>query len=375
MDQRSSENATTLPGRYYCAADVFERETEQIFREQWLCVATASRIPETGDWVRVELEGDSILVIRGDDGRIQAFHNMCRHRGTRLCAEAGGHFKKFVVCPYHAWAYGLDGSLARAPHMEGVECFNQEELGLVEIPTTLWEGQVFVNLGENPSPFETLLPALINKFTRWDLPHLSSVHNTTYEIEANWKLVIQNYSECYHCPALHPQLNRLTPFRDSSNDLTEGNVLGGPMHLSKNAHSMTMSGQTCGLPLGDLAGEELRDVHYYVLFPNMFLSLMPDYALVHRIHRLGVTRTRIECEWLFRTEAVQATGFNPSDAIEFWDVTNRQDWEVSEESQKGIGSRAYRPGPYSNFESMIAELDRTYLAQLAESTGEAQNDC
>ena len=371
MDHRSSQNARTLPGHYYGSPEVHERESERIFRSEWLCVATAARIPKTGDWVRVELEGDSLLIIRGEGGTIQAFHNMCRHRGTRLCSEAEGHFKKFAICPYHAWAYGLDGSLARAPHMEGVDCFNQDELGLISVSTTEWEGQVFVNFSEQPVPFDQALASLIGKFTRWELPDLVPVHSTVYEIEVNWKLVIQNYSECYHCPALHPQLNRLTPFRDASNDLTEGNVLGGPMHLSKNAFSMTMSGRTCGLPLGDLAGPELRDVHYYVIFPNMFLSLMPDYALVHRIHRLGPTRSRIECEWLFRRESTEQPGFDPSDAIEFWDVTNRQDWAISEESQKGIASSAYRPGPYSNLESMIAELDRTYLRQLGETLDDA----
>ena len=368
MTTRSTHNARTLAAKYYLSEDIYQQESEHIFEKSWLCIGSSASVSEPGSWFRVELEGESIIVNRDQEGTLHAFYNVCSHRGTRLCSEESGRFSKYIVCPYHAWSYGLDGSLAAAPHMDDVPCFNRDELSLVKIAFKEWEGQIWVNFAENPEPFEQALAPLIGKFTRWRIPELKPVHKTVYEVDANWKLILQNYSECYHCPALHPQLNRLTPFRDASNDLDEGKVLGGPMHLSKNAHSMTMSGQVCGTPLGDLAGKDLRDVHYYVIFPCMFLSLMPDYALVHRIARLGPTRSRVECEWLFQPDAVAAENFDPSDAIEFWDVTNRQDWAISIESQRGIASRAYRPAPYSNLESMIAALDRTYLKEIGDST-------
>ncbi len=176
--------------------------------------------------------------------------------------------------------------------------------------------------------------------------------------------MVENYSECYHCPTLHPQLNRLTPFRDSTNDLEDGPFLGGPMRLTGDSQSMTMTGRSCASPLGSVAGEDLRLVYYYTVFPNMLLSLFPDYALVHRLERRAVDQTRIVCDWLFHPEAMHQPGFDPSDAIEFWSVTNTQDWQVSEMSHRGIASRAYVPGPYAELESMIAAWDREYLRAL-----------
>jgi Rieske 2Fe-2S family protein len=368
MNTRANHGAKTLEGKYYGSEEIHQLETGRIFQRCWLCIGSGARVAEPGSWFRVEIEGESLIVTRDREGALHVFYNVCRHRGTRLCSEECGKFGKYVVCPYHAWSYALDGSLAAAPHMDGVPSFDREELGLNKIAFVEWEGQILVNFAEDPEPFEEALAPLVEKFTRWQLPDLRPVHRTVYEIDANWKLILQNYSECYHCPSLHPQLNKLTPYRDASNDLTEGRVLGGPMHLSKGHESMTMSGKSCGASLGDLEGDELRDVHYYVIFPNMFLSLMPDYVLVHRIFRLGPTRSRVECEWFFRPEAIEAEGFDPSDSIEFWDTTNRQDWAISEESQLGIGSRAYRPGPYSNLENMIVSLDRTYLHELGSGT-------
>lgn len=364
MTMRPNQGSLTLEAEYYSSGKIHERETERIFQRCWLCIGSSARIWEPGSWFRVEIEGESLIATRDREGVLHVFYNVCRHRGTRLCSAEEGMFGKYVVCPYHAWSYSLDGSLAAAPHMDDAPCFERKEFGLVEIAFVEWEGQILVNFAEHPEPFEEALAPLIDKFTRWGLPDLRPVHRTVYEIRANWKLILQNYSECYHCPSLHPQLNKLTPYRDASNDLTEGRVLGGPMHLVKGCESVTISGRMCGTSLGDLVGDDLRHVHYYVIFPNMFLSLMPDYALVHRIFRLGPTSSRIECEWLFTPEAIGRGDFDPSDAIEFWDTTNRQDWSISEESQLGIGSRAYRPAPYSSLESMVASLDQTYLREL-----------
>ena len=194
---------------------------------------------------------------------------------------------------------------------------------------------------------------------------LRSVHQTVYDVDANWKLFFQNYSECYHCPNVHPQLNRLTPYRDSFNDLPEGPFLGGPMKLAAGAGgSMTMSGRACAAPLAGLSDTDLELIYYYTVFPSMFLSLHPDYVLIHRAEPRRHDRTRVFCDWYFHPTAIAEPGFDPSDAIEFWDVTNRQDWELCTISQQGIGSRAYRPGPYAALESQLAAFDREYLAAL-----------
>jgi len=229
----------------------------------------------------------------------------------------------------------------------------------------VWEGGIFINLAEEPEPFEKAFKPLIGKFEQWHMSELAIAHRLVYEMGANWKLIFQNYSECYHCPNLHPQLNRLTPFRNSANDLEEGPFLGGPMKFAQDFESMTMSGRRCAAPLGGISGEDLRLVYYYTIFPNMLLSLHPDYVLIHQIHRQSPTHTRIVCDWLFHPDAIAKPDFDASDAIKFWNTTNKQDWQVSELSQQGIASQVYSPGPYSELESMIADWDRHYLETLS----------
>ena len=364
MATRSAGGARTLAGDCYTSDAIFDAETELIFLTRWQYAGRTSSLAAPGSYFLFEVDTESVIVVRGEDGEIRAFHNVCRHRGTRLCGEAEGKFSRSIQCPYHAWTYALDGRLIGAPAMDEVEGFRMEEYPLHPVAAAEWEGCVFVSLDPNAEPFERAFAPLAGKFTRWQLAELEIAHRITYDVAANWKLIFQNYSECYHCPVLHPQLNRLTPFRDAWNDLDEGPFLGGPMRMSIEGGSMTMSGQRCAPPLGELAGEDLSLVQYYTIFPNLLLSLHPDYVLMHRIERLAVDRTRIVCDWLFHPDAVAAEDFDPSGAIEFWNMTNEQDWRVSERSQQGISSRVYTPGPYSALESMIAAWDREYLRAL-----------
>ncbi|MDH3734346.1 MAG: aromatic ring-hydroxylating dioxygenase subunit alpha [Gemmatimonadota bacterium] len=363
MTTRTAAGARTLERKYYASKEVFDAETERILLRRWLYAGRGSSLSR-GDYFLFEVDAESVIVLRDGDDRIQAFHNVCRHRGTRLTDVPEGSFSKSIQCPYHAWTYGLDGALIGAPFMDEVDGFCAEDYPLHSVAVSEWEGGIFVNLDPDAEPFESAFGTLIGKFDRWHWGELDLAHRIVYEIDANWKLVFQNYSECYHCPSLHPQLNRLTPFRNAWNDLEEGPFLGGPMRMSIEGGSMTMSGQRCAAPLPGIDGEDLNLVQYYTIFPNLLLSLHPDYVLVHRIERLAVDRTRIVCDWLFHPEAMAAQDFDPSDAIEFWNTTNKQDWQVSELSQKGIASRAYRPGPYSELESAIAAWDREYLRAL-----------
>jgi Rieske 2Fe-2S family protein len=359
---RSSHGARTLPGEYYTSQGVYDTETERIFGRSWICVGVATSIPEAGDYFLAEVEGESVIVVRDRDGGVRAFYNVCRHRGTRLCSDENGCFSKYIVCPYHSWAYDLSGDLVTAPNMDDVEGFDPATLPLHALATTVWEGLVFVNLDCDATPFDVAYPSLTGRFTRWGLPELEPVHRIVYEVEANWKLLFQNYSECYHCPTLHPALNKLTPYRGTSNDLDEGPLLGGPMKLADGVSSMTTSGRACAAPFPGLEDEDLQLAYYYTLFPSVFLSLLPDYVLIHRLVRRGPTRTTVVCDWLFDAGAETKTPeVDPSGAIEFWDLTNKQDWGIVEQSQAGFASRAYVPGPYSNLESLLAAFDREYL--------------
>ncbi|MEE8584632.1 MAG: aromatic ring-hydroxylating dioxygenase subunit alpha [Acidobacteriota bacterium] len=364
MKARSANAAKSLPGRYYASKVIFAQEAERIFACRWLYAGRKEGLPEKGSFFLRAVEGESILLLRDQQGAARAFYNLCRHRGTRLCQQSEGRFSHSIQCPYHAWTYDLQGSLTGAPNMKGVEGFEAEDYPLIPVALQEWEGFLFLSFAAHPQPLSQSYAAVWSKFKDWGLEKLQVAHRIEYRVEANWKLIFQNYSECYHCPTVHPLLNQLTPYRDSSNDLEEGPILGGPMALRGPGCSMTLDGRSCAPPLGTLSDRDQGLVFYYTFFPNLLLSLHPDYVLVHRLERLEPAATRVVCEWLFDPQAMSQPGFDPSPAIEFWDRTNRQDWQVCELSQLGVGSRAYSPGPYADLESILAALDREYLRAM-----------
>ena len=373
MKPRSSHGQHTLPRDYFVSPEVWESEQERIFGRSWLLAGHLSQLREAGSYFVHEVGRESVLVVRDREGAVRAFHNHCRHRGTRLCTEHQGTLGTAIQCPYHAWTYGLDGALRAAPNMQGVPGFDRADYPLRPVALATWEGFVFVNLAAEPMPFAAALPALQSRFGHWRLVELAAVHQTVYEVEANWKLFFHNYSECYHCPNVHPHLNKLTPYRNTENDLDEGPVLGGPMWMSNPDGSMTMHGERCAAPFAGLSDEERGRVYYYTLFPGAFLSLHPDYVLVHRAQPLAIDRTRILCDWYFHPDAVATPGFDPQPAIDFWDLTNRQDWELCTNASKGVVSRAWEPGPYADLESQLAAFDRQYLRTLAAEEAATQS--
>ncbi len=359
--------ARTLPQRYFVSQELFSAEREQIFAQQWICVGHQGQLAKAGDYFIQEVAGESLIIARDQKQCLHGFYNVCRHRGTRLCEEVSGSFAA-IQCPYHAWTYGLDGRLLGAPSMDSVPGFEKADFPLPPVSLRLWEGFIFVSLANASHPLEEVFAPLAGKFAHWNLPLLRSARRIEYQVEANWKLIFENYSECYHCPLVHPALSKVSPADSAENDLSEGPFLGGFMTIAK-GQSLTMSGKTCALPVGEIGEEDHARVFYYSLFPNVLLSLHPDYVMVHLIRPQSPRRTLIACDWYFHPEAagIAAPGYNPEDAIKFWDMTNRQDWHVCELSQSGIASRAYRPGPYSPRESIPAAWDREYLRQLGQN--------
>ena len=349
----------TLPPRYFVSPEIFAKEQDAIFSGQWVCVGHQSEIAKAGDYFVREAAGESLIIVRDKRGEIHGFFNVCRHRGTRLCEERSGHFSA-IQCPYHAWTYGLDGKLICAPHMDDVPGFVKANYSLHAVNLALWEGFIFVNLADSPTPLEEVFAPLAGKFTHWNLPKLRSAKRIEYDVRANWKLIFENYSECYHCPGVHPMLSKVSPYDSAENDVCEGPFLGGFMSITKGA-GLTMSGKACALPVGDIRSEDHARVFYYSIFPNMLLSLHPEYVMVHQLWPKSPERTLILCDWFFHPEAFDRGDFHPNDAIDFWDMTNQQDWHVCELSQQGIASRAYKPGPYSPRESIPAAWDREYL--------------
>ena len=364
-----SKGATPLSGPYYTAPEIFEQELERIFYERWVYVGRAEQIPDPGDYILYEIGRESIIVVRTADEKIQGHYNVCRHRGTRLCVKTQGQFNKTIQCPYHAWTYGLDGQLLGAPHMNGVATFDKKNYPLTPVAINTWEGFVFANLSSEPAPLTEAFAPLAGKFSSWDMPKLRSAHRIDYEVQANWKLIVENYSECYHCPLIHPELVRRTDYLSGINDLYEGAFLGGYMNMLETSASMTLSGEASSRPIGSVSGEDLSRVYYYSIFPNILLSLHPDYVMVHRLMPQTPARTTVICEWLFDPEVMTRPNFSPDDAVEFWDITNRQDWQACEWSQMGVSSRAYIPGPYSGREGLLAAFDEEVRRTLGHSPG------
>jgi Rieske 2Fe-2S family protein len=356
--------AHTLPREYFTSADILAQEMDRIFLRRWLCVGREDRIPNPGDYFLQPIGKESVIVLRDRAGGYRAYYNVCRHRGTRLCEAETGRFSETIQCPYHAWTYSLDGRLIGAPSTGDLEGFDKTDWPLHGVAVATWEGFLFINLADQPEPFAHAWEPLLGRFARFNLPNLKVHRTVEYDVACNWKLLFQNYSECYHCGPVHPPLAKLTPPTSGENDLIEGPFTGGFMVLNRAYESMTMTGRACGVAVGDLPAEDMDRVYYYAIFPNMLLSLHPDYVMFHNIWPEGTNRSRILCSWLFHPDTLTNSGFNPDDGVEFWDMTNRQDWHICERSQLGVESRAYRPGPYSKRESLSVQFDREVLRAL-----------
>ncbi len=360
---RPFAEARPLAGPPYRDPRIFAAEVETLFLKMWVCVGHQSHLGSSGDYLMRELGDESVIVTRGADGSIRAFYNVCRHRGTRLLDDGAGTGLDCIRCPYHSWAYGLDGSLIAAPLMDEVDGFDKADYGLTPVRCETWNGFVFVNFDPDAAALAECL-ADFPDFSRFGMDRMGLGATHEYEVAANWKLVCENYGECYHCPTNHPQLNPVSHYR-SGGDSFEGEYFcGGPMRLNDGCATMTMSGQTNREPIEGLEPDDLRLVQYFNIYPSFLLSIHPDYVLTHTIWPLASDRSIIRCEWLFAPEAMDRGDFDPSDAVDFWHLTNEQDWAICERAQKGVRSRAYRPGRYQGLEKTIYFFDNWYLRSM-----------
>jgi Rieske 2Fe-2S family protein len=366
--RRPYRGARLLPGRAYHDEAIHEWERENFLRADWVVVGRTSEAPDRGTYFVTELDGEPIIVVRGRDSELRAFYNVCQHRGTAVVEEACGKAVRFQ-CPYHAWIYDLDGKLIRAKHTEDLDDFSLETYGLRPIHLDTWQGFVFLNLDPDASPLAHQLGDLVENLGRFDFGILQPARRMGYDVSANWKFIAENYSECYHCPPLHPQLNKLTPYDLGGDFETSGAWQGGWMELADGVEKMALDGgqgSRRGRPaMCGMSAEDERRIFYYVLWPTAFLSIHPDYLLVHRLIPDGPARTKVICELLFEPETMARPDFDPSDAIAFWDLTNSQDWHVCELQQRGTKSRSWVAGRYSNQEASVHAFDQMVADRYA----------
>ena len=364
--RRDYRAATLLPARAYQDPAIHDWERREILRRDWVPVGRAEEAPEPGSYFLTEIDGDQLLVVRGRDDVVRAFHNVCRHRGTAVAEDPCGKAVRFQ-CPYHAWIYDLDGSLIRAKHTDELEDFSFDGFGLVPVGCEVWQGFVFLNLDPDAAPLATQLGDLVEHMSRFDFGALRSAKRVDYEVGSNWKFIAENYSECYHCPPLHPQLNKLTPYDLGGDFDTDGAWQGGWMELAAGAETMALEGgHRDGRPaMAGITPIDERRIYYYVVWPTMFLSIHPDYLLVHWLQPGGVDATTVRCEWLFEPSTIARPDFDPTEAVEFWDLTNRQDWHVCELQQRGTRSSSWVAGRYSTEEASVHAFDQMVADRYA----------
>ncbi len=347
--------SSTLPGVAYTSPEVFAWEMEHFFEGGWVCIGRAADIAP-GTRRAVPAGGEGVLLSRDADGTLRGFFNVCRHRGHELLPLGGSAEGRLIQCPYHGWTYHEDGTLKSAPRLGQRPGLEPADHGLVPVAVAEWHGWVLVNVSGAAPPIAEYVADLDPLVRPHDPGGLTVGARIEYLAEANWKLLVENYHECYHCPQIHPELCQVTPPTSGANYRPAGLWVGGLMDLMEHAQTMSLTGASGAPPMPGLDAGQRRHVYYLGLFPNLLLSLHPDYVLSHRLEPIAPDRTRVECIILWPPEVIGRSGFDPSYAVDFWDITNRQDWRACESVQRGVSSRGYRPGPIARPEDAVYQF-------------------
>jgi Rieske 2Fe-2S family protein len=339
---------STLPGHCYTDPGVFGRERRMIFERMWFCAVRADEIAGPGAFQVVSIGDESVIIVRNKDEELRAFLNVCRHRGARICAEAEGQVRRNLRCAYHAWTYDLDGKLVAAPNLVTMPDVDRDAYGLIRVALREWLGYAWVCVAEEPPSFEDTViadvtarlgdPEAINGYRAEDL---AVGRRITYDVKANWKLVIENFMECYHCATIHPELTRVLP--EFAKGYAAQYYVGHGAEFAGWAEAFTVTGEGGFGRLPSVSPEQERRYFAITVLPQVFLNLVPDHVIVHRMFPLAQDRTTVVCDWLFDAGVVESER-DLSPSVELFDRVNRQDFEACELTQLSMGSRAYRDG-------------------------------
>ena len=388
-----------LPGNVYSDAAIYDCDMAAIWREGWVFVGHTCQLAQPGDYLTLQVDHDPILVARGDDGQIRAFHNVCSHRGTLLCAEASGHANRWV-CPYHQWVYDTRGRLATCRGMGA--SIDKGELGLRPITVRQLAGFVFVSLSSQPADFDLAAQAMRGHIQPQGLEHAKVAACVDYVVRANWKLVWENNRECYHCNANHPQYIRANYDHfneDDADDVTLRRMADAlERHQSKwqssdwsashhqtgmatfpDAHqglwyaanrtvlaegyvSESMDGNRVAPLMGDYTEPDVGTLRVRTL-PNMWNHSSCDHAVTTRLLPAGPEKTHIQVTWMVHADAVEGRDYQLHNLMPFWQLTSEQDWELCERVQQGVRSSGYRPGPLSRHKEYNVESFLVWYVQ------------
>ncbi|MGP8290964.1 aromatic ring-hydroxylating oxygenase subunit alpha [Vreelandella zhanjiangensis] len=393
---QSRAHAFSLPQPFYNDARLFALDMQEIFEKEWLFAGMACEIPAKGNFMTLEIGDNPIVIVRGGEGQIHAFYNVCRHRGSRLCTKEKGKVAK-LVCPYHQWTYELDGRLLFAGSDMGTD-FDLNQFGLKPVSVRTAGGFMFINLSDNPPAIDDFLVTLEHYLEPYQMDNVKVAVESSIVEQCNWKLVIENNRECYHCNGSHPELlNSLIEFDDTEdpratdkykdlvtrkqadwngeqvpwqlkrfgkrNRLTRTPLLDGVV-------SMTMDGKpACNKLMGRLTSPDMGSLRILHL-PNSWNHFMGDHAVVFRVLPLGPQQTVVTTKWLVHKDAVEGVDYDPENMRRVWDATNDQDRQLAEENQRGINSKAYQPGPYSQtYEFGVIDFIDWYSERMLSNLG------
>ncbi|MBI3506606.1 MAG: aromatic ring-hydroxylating dioxygenase subunit alpha [Proteobacteria bacterium] len=384
----------SLPQPFYVDPALHDVDVAAVFETEWLFAGSACEIKRPGDYLTLEIGRNSVVILRDRDGAVRAFHNTCRHRGSRICGNEKGRANR-LVCPYHQWVYELDGSLLHARQMPAD--FDRSQFGLVPVAVETVCGMIYVCLADNPPDFKAFRDAL----TPYIAPHMPERTKVAFEMtlieDANWKLVIENNRECYHCSANHPELLvslvEFTPQEGNTNAAQFAGLvarkaaawesLGVPHRLVNGGRdfrfvrlpfhegklSFTLDGApACRKLLGELVEPDLGSVRMFHV-PNNWNHFVADHILHFRVLPLSADRTAVRTTWLVHEDAVEGVDYDIKRLTEVWIATNAQDADLAANNHRGIRSSAYRPGPYAPTEFMLTSFTNWYADKIREFAG------
>ncbi|AXK35641.1 aromatic ring-hydroxylating dioxygenase subunit alpha [Streptomyces armeniacus] len=338
----------TLPGHHYTDPGIFAREQRYLFEQMWFCAVRSADLGRPGAFRTVPVGGESVLVTRSRGGAVRAFLNICRHRGAKLCTEPEGEVKRSFQCPYHAWTYDLDGKLIAAPNLTSMPDIDRTEHGLVRVHVREWLGYVWVCLADEPPSFEDDVIGAVSErlgdagaVDRYAVDSLELGRRVTYDVRANWKLIIENFMECYHCATIHPELTEVLP--EFADGFAAQYYVGHGAEFGHDVSGFTVDGGDGLDPIPGIGTDQDRRYYAITVRPQVFLNLVPDHVIVHRMYPTAVDRTRVECDWLYLPQVV-AEGRDLSRSVELFHRVNEQDFAACERCHVMMGSRAYRHG-------------------------------